>query len=238
MAGSRRPFKAFASRFSLRIRRGPLEGLRWIVASGIRFVEGRYDPPSVRAMAEAAGPGKVVFDVGAHVGYMTAVASLAVGPEGEVCAFEPLPLNLRYLRRHVALNELGNVRIVAAAGGDRTGTSGFDEGTGTGTGHLAEDGSLEVRTVVLDELVRSGEIPPPDVMKVDVEGAEARVLRGAMDILSTDRPTLLLSTHGPEAWGKSVKLLEEAGYGWAPVAPEKAPGFTELLCRPVDTRQK
>lgn len=229
---SKRPFKWLASRFTMRIRRGPLEGLRWIVASGSRFIGGRYDPPSTRAMSEAVEPGSVVFDVGAHVGYLTSVASLAAGPDGRVYAFEPHPLNLLYLHRHVTLNGLENVRIIEAAAGEQAGRAGFDEGTGTGTGHLSDAGSLVVETVTLDGLVDTGELPPPDVLKVDVEGAEARVLRGARRILRDHRPTVLLSTHGSEALEESVGLLREAGYTWKPLAPEKAPGFLELLCRP------
>lgn len=235
MAASRRLLKVLASRFTLRIRRGPLKGLRWIVGSGGRFIGGRYDPPSVEALKGAVGPGDVVFDVGAHVGYLTAVASLAAGPEGRVYSFEPLPLNLLYLRRHVRLNRLDNVTILEAAAGMTGGSAGFREGTGTGTGRLAresETGDLQVRQVVLDELVESGELEPPDVLKVDVEGAEVMVLRGAMRILKSHRPTLLLSTHGPEAHRESLELLEQVGYDHHRVGAEKRPGELELLARP------
>ena len=71
---------------TLRIRGGPLKGLRWSPASGSRFVRGDYESYNVPAFLDAVNPGDVVYDVGAHVGYFTAIAALRVGEASVVVA--------------------------------------------------------------------------------------------------------------------------------------------------------
>lgn len=196
----------------LPIRSGPLRGLRWSVASGSRFLLGSYEAPKAEAFAELVGPGDVVCDVGAHMGYFTAIAAVRAGPAGRVYAFEPRPLNYGLLRRHVRANRLENVEALHAAVGAAPGHGRFESRTGTGTGRLAPTGDLAVTVVALDDLHAAGRIRTPDVLKVDVEGAEAEVLAGAMGILEQHRPRLLLATHGPAAHETCLGVLARLGY--------------------------
>ena len=69
-----------------------------------------------------------VFDIGAHAGYYTLIASKLVGGSGHVVAFEPAPRNLRYLRRHLSLNHVSNVTVLEVAVSDRAGVGRFDVG--------------------------------------------------------------------------------------------------------------
>ena len=126
--------KAALSPFTATIRSGPLQGRRWVVASGSRFIRGTYEPLQCAAFERLVRPGHVVFDVGAHVGFYTVLSSSLAGPAGRVVAFEPLPANLRYLRRHLALNGCANVTVVPICVGDREGTARFDDSGGTGVG--------------------------------------------------------------------------------------------------------
>lgn len=213
----------------LPIRGGPLRGLRWSVATGLPFLRGTYEPGKVEAMTEYLRPGDVVYDVGAHVGYFTAVASRLVGPEGRVLAFEPRPLNLGLLRRHVERNGLENVRVLDAAVGDTAGEGRFRDDTGSGTGHLTTGDGIPVRVVVLDDLVRRGELPPPTAIKVDVEGGETAVLRGAESILADHRPTLFLATHGDAVERECLAMIEGLGYRWRYLDGRKEDSDTEMV---------
>ncbi len=182
-------------------------------------------------MLEHLRPGDTVLDVGAHTGYYTLLASALVGGDGRVWAFEPEPRNARYLRGNVDANGRANVRVTEAAVSDESGTARFGAGTGTGTGRLTRDGDLEVRTLTLDGFCRRHELVPAAV-KIDVEGAEQRVLRGATHTLRTARPVVFLSTHGPKVRKACLDLLESAGYRVEPIDGEGKGDAAELLCLP------
>jgi FkbM family methyltransferase len=199
------------------IRSGPLRGRRWSVVSGSRFLLGTYEPPQARALGELVEDGDVVCDVGAHMGYFAAIASLQTGPTGRVHAFEPRPLNSDLLRRHVRINALDNVDTMQAAVGQATGQARFESRTGTGTGHLSDDGDLVVRVVALDDLRDAGHLPRLDVLRIDAEGAEAAVLSGASRVIGRCQPRILLATHGKEARDACVRILDSWGYRHHPV---------------------
>jgi FkbM family methyltransferase len=180
--------------------------MRWIPRSGIaRIWLGFYEPETTDLLLRLIKPGSVVYDIGANVGVHTLLASRLAGNTGRVVAFEPLPRNLVFLREHARLNRLANVEIVGAAVSDDVGEHQFDAHDSPSMGRLGW-GSLKVKVVSLD-----GFGGDPDVIKIDVEGAEAEVLRGAHDLLRRCRPALLVALHddrGPEC----VRLLSDAGY--------------------------
>lgn len=198
---------------------GPLKGCRVGLFTGSRFVKGRYGGKEIDLLLEHVHAGDVVFDLGAHVGYLTMVASKAVGNTGQVVALEPVALNLAYLRNHVKVNRLTNTQILPCAVGKESGWCTFDAGKGTGRGHL-ESGTgasgPQVEVVSLDELVSQGKLPAPNLIKMDIEGAEVNALVGATRIFTSTRPKLLLSTHGDEIKAKCLSLLESWNYEVAP----------------------
>ena len=159
-------------------------------------------------------------------------AAEQVGPAGRVVAFEPLPRNLAYLRKHVELNKLGNVDIVEMAVSDGAGTATFDTAGDSYTGRLSNGGTLSVGTVSLDELVEAGAASVPDVIKIDVEGAEAAVLSGAQRLLRRSRPVVFLATHGDAVRDRCWAKLRELDYRLTPIdAMEIADAF-ELIAEP------
>lgn len=103
-------------------------------------------------VAQSIQPGDVVFDVGAHVGYYTLLAAIHTGPKGKVYAFEPVPRNLAFLRKHLALNRIGNAEVVEAAVSSAAGLVRFDEMPSSSMGHISNSGGLEVHAVTLDQL--------------------------------------------------------------------------------------
>lgn len=208
------------------IRSGPLQGC-WIgLFCGMRFIRGIYDRSAVDKLLALILPGSVVYDVGAHVGYLSMVASRCVGERGRVVAFEPLPLNLRYLRGHVRVNALRNVEVVGACVGEAGGRVAFSRGGGTGRGRMQADVEGSLPAVSIDEEVAAGRLQPPQFIKMDVEGAEMLALRGAQRTLLAHRPTILLSVHSAALHEQCSAWLRAQGYV---VEPGSKPG--ELLAR-------
>ena len=211
----------------LRVRSGPLRGKRWIASSGSAFVTGRYEPEKTAAIARTVRPG----DVGAHVGYFTLLMSDVVGDAGRVVAFEPRPINHRFLLRHVAVNAASNVEVLACCVGERTGPARLETRTGTGTGHVSETGDVAADMVSIDELVASGRLPPPTFLKIDVEGGELGVLRGARRVLADHRPRMVLATHSPELESHCRAYLADLGYEMSDIGQLK--GDTEHVVLPT-----
>ncbi|HEV7921925.1 MAG TPA: FkbM family methyltransferase [Thermoanaerobaculia bacterium] len=196
----------------MRILSGPLRGQRWIRSSATNGCwAGTYERESQRVFREHVQPAGVVFDIGANVGFFTLLAA-KLAKDGFVYAFEPLPGNLGYLRRHLALNQVRHAEILPIAVAASTGTARFAAAPSPSMGALAADGGLEVAIDTLDRLVSVGRIRPPNFIKIDVEGAEHDVLRGAASVLREAKPTIFLSAHGWQQHELCSALLAEAGY--------------------------
>ena len=176
--------------------------------------------------------GMTVFDIGAHAGYYSLIASRAVGRAGHVVAFEPLERNLTHLRRHVALNHASNVKVHNVAVTNRRGVARFDPGTESFMGKLAPEGTLEVRTVALDDLVAAGSVPSPNVMKLDIEGEESNALLGATNVLRDARPTIFLATHGTDVHDACLSILRREGYVWRTISDGHREMADELVAHP------
>ncbi len=210
---ARLPLRCIPPGAAMPILRGRLRGMRWIVGSGTHGAWlGSYELEMRRLFEATITPGSVVFDVGAHAGLYALLASVLVGPAGSVVAFEPLPRNLRYLREHLRINRISNVRVIEAAVSARTGTTLFAEGPDSFSGRIDEDGVLRVPLVGLDDMILRGEIPAPDYIKIDAEGAERLVLDGARATLAAAHPTLFLSVHTPELRRECAEILRGLGY--------------------------
>jgi FkbM family methyltransferase len=191
---------------------GKLRGQRWIVGSAIhRCWLGYYESEKQRQIAREVRPSGVFWDIGANVGFYSLLASKLVGA-GKVFAFEPAPRNVSYLKKHLALNQVSNVEVLAIAVSDRNGVASFAaEQTGF-MGRLSGEGSLTVSTATLDSLVAEGKVLPPDYVKMDIEGGELLALHGGRETFQRFRPILFLATHGKEIGKECSRLLESWGY--------------------------
>ncbi len=187
-------------------------GKQWIAGSGPHSCWlGINEVVKRKRFSTHVLPGHVVYDIGANVGSYTLLASVLTGPRGTVVAFEPVPENIAYLRRHIALNQLTNVQVHDVAVADVSGVVSFHAAADRVLGRIDSDGQLSVRAVRLDQVVQDG-LPPPDCLKIDVEGAEAAVLRGAAGVLKTHRPVVFLATHGEQVHAECLAVLRNAGY--------------------------
>jgi FkbM family methyltransferase len=209
----RSPFRLIPAGAAVPILQGHLRGRRWIVGSATHGCWlGSYEFETQGAFARIVRPGDVVYDLGANVGFYSLLGARLAGEMGAVYSFEPLPRNLEFLRKHVAMNGLRNCAVIEAAVADFDGEMKFESSEAPATAHLSERGDVAVRVVRLDSLVESGEIRPPSVMKIDVECSEMKLLLGAAKTIEKYRPRILLATHDRELHGECVGFLEERGY--------------------------
>ena len=210
-----------------------MRGMKWIAGSSNHGCWlGSFEYEKQRMFEEKVAPGDIVFDIGANVGFYTLLASILVGPQGKVFAFEPDPRNLHFLREHLRINSIKNVCVIEAAVADYTGIANFDAGPNASMGHLADDGGIQVKTVSLDALVKSGEVPHPDCLKIDVEGGEVLVLLGASGVL-THHPVIFLATHGKDLHHHCCELLPSFGYRIEPISGTSLERTDEVVALPI-----
>jgi FkbM family methyltransferase len=189
---------------------------RWwsITSAGSGYASGRRAGPQMELLMALLRPGDVVWDVGAHHGFVTLAAARRVGPAGVVHAFEPSARNRRALRRHVRWNteRAGgeNVVVHPFALGDHDGEACFG-GSGTSKMYALGGGAETVAVRRADTLVARGVCPPPTFVKLDVEGGEADAISGALSVLSPSA-RLLIAVHGAEVGARCTALLRDAGF--------------------------
>jgi FkbM family methyltransferase len=199
-------------------------------------VYGGFESGAIDLLRRLAHPGSVVLDVGANVGVFTLPLARSVGPVGQVHSFEPHPVIRRRLIENIALNNLSNVRVLDFALGGEDGQVTLFGATHSNQGQasLTHRPGLEDQIVVamhtLDDYVQSARLPRVDLLKIDTEGAEFKVLSGATRTLASCRPCVYvevspayLAQAGDNA-GQIADLLYGLGYEiWVNHTVEQSP---------------
>jgi FkbM family methyltransferase len=193
----------------------PREALLW---------RGKHEPEVQNAILAKVGPGAVVYDIGAHVGTMALGAAQLVGDLGLVVAFDGDPENIARLQEHSARNGLENrLRVVHAAVWSRMATDGIGFRRGAAArsqGGVEADGNrpvlasgevIKVPAVRLDDFIDAG-TPPPQLVKIDVEGGEYEVLCGAKKLFEKQRPLIIAEVHHQQAAEQITGWLSEYQY--------------------------
>jgi len=231
----RAPLRLIPRAMVLPILQGALRGKKWTVGSAAHGCWlGSYEYHKQKALQQELKIGDVVYDIGANVGFYSLLASVIVGEVGHVYSFEPSPENLRELRKHLEMNHIKNCTVVGAAVSSAEGEAIFDPSDHRCKGHLAVNGSLRVRTLALDGLVLQKEIRPPNLMKIDIEGAEFECLKGASNVIQEVRPIIFLATHGPEIHSACIELLSKWNYRLASLDGQPVESADELIARPIN----
>jgi len=189
---------------------------------GLRYLRpslDKVDPVLLRLAAELVRPGDTVWDIGANLGLFSMAAAVAAGPAGRVLSVEPDVVLVRMLRRSAAASaDHAPVEVLPAAVTDRCGFVRFCIAQrNRSTNHVDGFGTTQTGGVRATELVPAfsldwlaGHFPPPDILKIDVEGAEALVLSGAAEMLR-GHPRIICEVAGENA--AAVRdLLAAAGY--------------------------
>lgn len=183
---------------------------------------GTYEMNLQAAVAELVRPGMVVYDVGANIGYISALLAKTVGQSGRVFAFEPFPENLERLRMNLEASGLADrVVVVWKAVVDHAGDVSFLVGASGATGKVAgsagrqarpSQAEIRVPAISLDEFVYQDGQPAPDVIKMDIEGGEVLAIPGMRRMLAEHHPVILLEVHGAESAQAAWTGLTAAGY--------------------------
>ena len=182
---------------------------------------GTYEPELQAALRELIQPGAVIYDVGANIGYVSLLLAKAAGQTGKVYAFEALPENAERWRKNIGLNGMeerldlfegavtqatGPVRFLVHASG------GMGKAAGSAGRQDQYPSEVSVPGISLDDFVFGQGNPPPQVVKMDIEGGEVLALPGMRRVLAEARPLMLMELHGPESSRLAWDRLTEAGY--------------------------
>lgn len=187
------------------------------------FATGLYERDLTRLLPEIVRKHMSVVDVGASVGYYSLMASRLVGEQGHVYSFEPDSKGFGYLSWNIKLNELSNIVAVHKAVSDRVGNSSFVPG-GFERGFLSMmDTNVpppeRVSTTSLDAFFGDRQWPAVDLIKLDIEGAEALALRGMPGLVVRNQRMILIIEcnrlalrRSGTSWAHITYLVREMGF--------------------------
>jgi FkbM family methyltransferase len=201
------------------IARGFAKGLKINVGfSHVGYVLGTTEPEVQAALDMLLRPGMTVYDIGANVGFHAISAARRVGADAKVVCFEALPDNAKQIEYNASSNQFKNIQVVVTALGNSEGEAAFWTSKQPTWGKLASVGKkpdkfakeIKVRLRRLDSVVDELKLPPPALIKMDVEGSEIDVLEGARQTLERYRPIVLIEAHGTN--GAIENFLVAIGY--------------------------
>ena len=163
--------------------------------------------------------GEIVVDVGAHIGLYSLIAAKKVGPSGKVIAIEPDPENFRILRKNIVLNQSMNIDALECAAYSakerlKLFLPELEQGRTIFNTVMQDRGKtsvsfLEVEANTLDNILESKNIKEVNWIKIDVEGAELEVLKGASKTLASNKDTtFVIEIHGSEIYREVLGFLE------------------------------
>jgi FkbM family methyltransferase len=228
------------------IPRGAGNGLRFNAGgSHSGFLLGTHKPGVQKLLANALRSGMTFYDVGANVGFYSVIAARLVGAKGNVVCFEPVPDNARRLEQNARMNGFSQVVVRGEALGGTDRTESFLTSSEPTWGRLATSGVPDKHTgemVVsvrrLDSIRTECQLPAPDMIKIDVEGAEVEVITGAIKTISETRPALIIELHGTNQCVADVldKLDYHAVVMGTPDTVERAHWNATVVAAPQEKR--
>lgn len=196
------------------------------------YIEGSREPETSHALKVLCKRGDVVLDIGANVGSHALPMASFVGEEGKVYAFEPVPWAMNRMKRNLELNSFNNIVLEAMALSDTNEEvemkfrASFKLGSNSGVGKEGkiddswwdECEQVKVRLETLDSYVSIHKISRIDLIKLDVDGFEGKVIRGALETLKKFQPIIIMEV--APAWTKMrgddvtviLRDMEQLGY--------------------------
>lgn len=157
-----------------------------------------YEPHVYSILKEIIQPGDVCVDLGANIGVTAIYMSSLLGNSGVVYAFEPSGINFNYLKENIKQNNLTNVQPLELGVFDKKCDSKFSYVDGVAacsfisTTGVAEGDSETVHCIRIDDWVKDANIRKIDIVKLDVEGCEARAIKGGMEMFRKFKPDLVV----------------------------------------------
>lgn len=202
----------------MRVESGAGQGLELLVDPryDVDYVEGTHESSTQNLILNLLQRGDVFYDVGAHLGFFSVIAARAVGPTGEVIAFEPDPSNAERIRANAARNRFLMVEVVDEAVWSSNAplelvpanpSSGRSQGR---VGLSINYSGAQVNGLALDQFIEGRRAP--NLIKIDVEGGELEVLKGMRRLLSLHRPHVICEIHDELLLLEVSRLLETNKY--------------------------
>lgn len=191
--------------------------MQWMVFYGLSI-----EPKE--ALYNLVSPGSCVIDVGANVGEVSMNMAQRAGDMGRIIAFEPDPLNYKLLQKNLSLNTFKNILTIPKGLGDSNAKYAFSRNlSNSGGNRIASVNSSSIQeafieTIKLDDFIIENNIEKVDVLKIDVEGFEYNVLKGAINVLAKFKPKLFieLNDNNLKDQGSSseelLRLIESLSY--------------------------
>ncbi|MSP67532.1 MAG: FkbM family methyltransferase [Alphaproteobacteria bacterium] len=214
--------RALLGLYRLAVDRGMLDlpGARWLFEASYHGYKRLVEARDGARLQEFCLPGATVVDVGANIGYFTARFADWVGAGGRVIAIEPEAMNLGRLQARLARSGLASrVEVVPAVAAEAPGRLHLTLNPYHPGDHRIGASGVMVAAVTLDEVLAERGNPPVALVKIDVQGAEQRVLEGMAATLARDRPVLYLEIDDAalRAMGTSAAglLARLAAFGYA-----------------------
>lgn len=224
----RLPFHLIPDNVVLPILFGRNKKFYWIKGSGVNSMWiGTYEKEKQNALRMMVKPGMICYDIGAHVGFYSLLFSRLTGSKGKVYAFEPLLRNIKFLKKHIELNNINNVTILNVGVSEKSGY-GYISGNDHFTYKISEKG-IKIKLISIDEEIQSGNLLPPYVIKIDVEGHELFVLKGAMSALKIYKPIILVALDNSETKNNVFNLLKSIGYKIYNLKFEEIKNFDKVI---------
>jgi FkbM family methyltransferase len=193
---------------------GVLKGLKLAASPHISHAHilGTYEAEMQQALEGLLQPGAVCYDLGASIGYFSL---LMARKARQVYSFEPAPHAAEQVRRNLSVNRFENVELIPSPVSDSKKIVTFSltdvaYGSGIVAGETTKWPTLQLETLTLDEFAQTH--PLPDLMKIDVEGEEGRVLEGARSILERRKPAICCEVHSDDAARTVGKVLGDYEY--------------------------
>ena len=206
---------------------GPLKGYLWSTSSSYDYILGQYeDPETMKFFLAWLKPDSVYYDIGSNIGFHALTANRVINT-GKIYAFEPMPAVRAIFEKHISLNSKliisNSIKIfpIAISNKEKQVEFSNDITHRDGNTYIKEsyifagtENKITVQCQSIDGLMQQG-YDKPDIIKIDVEGAEYDVLTGAENTLQLYQPNILLATHDchlPGVQEKCVHFLEQLGY--------------------------
>lgn len=220
------------------VRSGPAQGLKLLILPRVErfYWAGTHEPAVQTVLTSILGPGAVFWDVGAHCGFFSLLASRLVGPRGRVVSFEPSSANRDRLNWAIEANRSPNIEVLPNAVSAETGTAVIYSHEQSNAWSLLPGETTKaagnVPCTTLDDI--SADLPHPTLIKLDVEGAEVDAVRGARRLLAAQGPSLIVEFHQPQKLSEARALLP--GYEFRQLESIQEPVNRQWLLTPTDAR--
>ncbi|WP_066780733.1 FkbM family methyltransferase [Sphingomonas sp. CCH5-D11] len=182
------------------------------------YFDGDYEPETLAAVQRLSPAGGTVIDVGANIGLISLWAARCVGPAGRVVAIEPSPWAMERLTTNARRNAMSNITPVLGASGNRSGQGDMFVINGYRIDDTVTNTHERVTFYTIDQVTEEHALERVDLIKIDTDGHEVDVLRGAAKTLERYRPAIIFEM-GPSALeragsssGELIALLHSYGY--------------------------